>query len=98
MSRTRDAPASQNTPEATNQVRMWVAGARSGEPRPATTKARKAVLPTWIATYAPAKSRARLPNASGMATAITRLANMIASTSRRTTIESGSSMFVTHVV
>ena len=34
--------------------------------------------PTWIATYEPAKRSARSPNASGIATAISRLASIIA--------------------
>ena len=60
---------------------MCSAGSRSCESRSATTKVRNTWRPIWIATYAPAKSSARSPNAPGIATAITRLANMIPSTS-----------------
>ena len=59
-------PASQKTPEKQNQSRIWSAGSRSGASRSATTKVRNACRPTWIATYAPANSSARLLNASGM--------------------------------
>ncbi len=79
-------------------MRMWSAGSRSGEPGSATAKVRNACLPIWIATYAPTKRSARLPNAAGIAIDMTRLASMMASTSSRTGTASGSSWFVTQVV
>ena len=67
-------------------------------PASAAAKVRNRWRPTWIATYEPANSSARSPNASGIATAISRLASMIPISSTRTAIDSGSSSFVTHVV
>ena len=77
---------------------MSAARSRSIVPALADTKVRNACLPTWMATYEQAKSSPREPNASGMATAMSRVASMIPINSRRTTGESGSSSFVTHVV
>ena len=93
-----NAPASQKTAETTNQVRIRSARARSGVPGPAAPNARNVWRPTWIVTYAPAKSSARSPNASGIAIAMTRLASITPISTSRTTNESGSSSFVTHVV
>ncbi len=77
---------------------MRPARARSALRAPAATKVRNRCRPTWIATYDPANSSARSPNASGIATAISRLASISAISSSRTTGESGSSSFVTQVV
>ena len=77
---------------------MSAARSRSIVPGLADTKVRNACRPTWMATYEQAKRSPLDPNASGMATAISSVASMIAISSRRTTGESGSSSFVTHVV
>ncbi len=71
---------------------------RSRDPAGAATKVRKAVRPTWMATYPPANSSARSPKASGIATAITRLASITAINTSRTTGDTGSSSLVAHVV
>ena len=71
---------------------------RSIVPRSAAANVRNEWRPTWIATYEATNSSALSPNASGIAIAIKRLASINAISSRRTTIDSGSSSFVTHVV
>jgi hypothetical protein len=91
-------PAIQNAPAAESQMRTSAARSRSIVPDLADANVRKALRPTWMTTYEAANSRPFDPNASGMATAITSVASMIPSSSRRTTGESGSSSFVTHVV
>ena len=92
------APAIQSTPLATNQMRMCSARMRSVVPASAATKVRNRWRPTWMVTYAPAKSSPLSPNASGIAIAIRRLASISPISSRRTDIDSGSSSFVTQVV
>ena len=77
---------------------MRAARSRSIVPWSAAAKVRKTWRPTWMATYDPAKSSPRSPKASGIATAISRLASMIPISSSRTAVKSGSSSFVTHVV
>ena len=52
----------------------------------------------WIPTYDAANSSACAPNASGIAIAISRLPNISAMIRALTTVESGSSSFVTQVV
>ena len=71
---------------------------RSTVPGDADTNVRNRCRPTWIATYDAANSIDRPPNASGIATAMNRLASISASSSSRTTVESGSSSFVTQLV
>ena len=58
----------------------------------------KALRTTWRATYAPANSSARSPNASGMATAMSSPASMTTISTSRTATASGSNQFVIHVV
>ena len=54
--------------------------------------------PIWMATYAPAKTRPRSPNASGSAAAITRVPNMVAMTSSCIAGRCGSNMSVSPAV
>jgi hypothetical protein len=79
------------------QIAMRANDARSPEPGGLTTTM-NALRITWTATYPPANSSARSPNASGIAMAMSRLAAIIAISSRRTGPESGSSQFVIRVV
>ena len=76
---------------------MRPARARRSCPRP-PRQTMNALRTTCIATYAPANSSARSPKASGIATAISRLASITASKSSRTTATSGSNQFVIQVV
>jgi hypothetical protein len=86
-------PASQSTPEATSQARTrWKLRRNPGSwPSAATTKM---VRPTCIATYAPANSRPRSPNASGRVADMSRLASITPTSTSRTTRRSGSNQLV----
>ena len=77
---------------------MRPARSRSNEPRSAATNVRNVWRPTWITTYEPANSSAFAPKACGIAIAMSMLTSISAISSSRTTIESGSSSFVTHAV
>jgi hypothetical protein len=77
---------------------MRLARSRSSVPASAEPNVRKRWRPTWIATYEPTNSPACAPHASGIATAIRRLASITAMRTARTTIDSGSSSLVTQVV
>jgi hypothetical protein len=91
-------PAIQSTPAARNQTRIRHARKRSIVPAAAVAKVRNVCRPTWMATYDEANSSPWSPNASGIATAISRLASISAISTPRTTLESGSSSLVTQVV
>ena len=77
---------------------MWLARCRSFEPFVPEANVRKVWRPTWIATYAPANSRARSPHAEGIAIDINRLPSITPITSPRTAGALVSSSFVAQVV
>ena len=90
-------PATQSTAETTLQARMrsnmmwksWSLG---------VAYTLNMLRTSWSTTYEQANSGARSPNASGMATDISRLAAITSSSTSRTGTESGSNQLVIQVV